>query len=255
MDMWALTRLRCVLSGGTGGRGLVEAVDGDWLVYDEEPADHVPFAGPEQSYTVQDKQHNMRRQQCPLWGTHQLVLHITCPVQVKAARLRFIQIVFCKESAMSWSHNGRVLPSCLDQRVNKWMKHEYQRVAASLGSGIWWTVNLRKQKFQWNKQNSLLCISVNEGVVGEHEASMGTEQQSVAHIRHWRGFSGSPTKHRSTQVGGWFYWQSYSTSLETVQFGNQTVKLNTNSRLLLMTLDIYAKLSPTLLWQWQQTVI
>lgn len=60
--LWALTRLSCVLSGGTGGRGLFEAVDGDWLVDDEEPADHLPFAGPEQSYTVQDKQHEMRPQ-------------------------------------------------------------------------------------------------------------------------------------------------------------------------------------------------
>lgn len=48
--------------------------------------------------------------------------------------------------------------------------------------------------FILNTQNSLLCISVDQGVVGEHEASMWTEQQSIAHIWHWRRFSGPPGK-------------------------------------------------------------
>lgn len=46
-----------------------------------------------------------------------------------------------------------------------------------------------------NKQNSLLCVSVDQGVVGEHEPSVRAEQQSVAHIRHWRGFCRPPGKH------------------------------------------------------------
>lgn len=58
-----LTRLSCVLSGGATGRVVLEAVDGDGLVYDEESADYLPFVRPEQSYTVQDKQHNMRPEQ------------------------------------------------------------------------------------------------------------------------------------------------------------------------------------------------
>lgn len=55
-----LTGLSGVLRGGVTQWGLSEAVDGDRLVHDEEPADHFPFAGPQQSYTVQDKQHNVR---------------------------------------------------------------------------------------------------------------------------------------------------------------------------------------------------
>lgn len=68
---------------------------------------------------------------------------------------------------------------------------------------VLWIVLWRKATIgQLNKQNSLLCISVDQGLVGEHEASVGTEQQSVANIRNWRGFSGPPIKctHRSTII-------------------------------------------------------
>jgi len=49
--------------------------------------------------------------------------------------------------------------------------------------------------------NSLLCLSIYQGLIGEHEAPMWTEQQSVAYIRHWRGFCGSPEQH-TKGVGG-----------------------------------------------------
>ena len=51
------TRLGGVLHSGASGRGLAEAADGDWLVYQEESADHLPLAGPEKSYTVQREPH------------------------------------------------------------------------------------------------------------------------------------------------------------------------------------------------------
>lgn len=57
------------------------------------------------------------------------------------------------------------------------------------------------------KQHSLLCISADQGVVGEHEASMGTEKQAVAHIRHWRRFSGPPTKSTHTNKRKMTIWR------------------------------------------------
>lgn len=38
-------------------------MDGYGLINDEQFADDLPLAGPEQSYTVPDRQHNMRGQQ------------------------------------------------------------------------------------------------------------------------------------------------------------------------------------------------
>lgn len=43
------------MSAGATGGALFKAADGDGLVYNEKPADHVPLTGPQQSYTVQDK--------------------------------------------------------------------------------------------------------------------------------------------------------------------------------------------------------
>lgn len=44
------------------------------------------------------------------------------------------------------------------------------------------------------KANSLLRVSVDQGVVGEHEAPMWTQQQSVAHIRNGGRFSRPPAQ-------------------------------------------------------------
>jgi len=72
-------------------------------------------------------------------------------------------------------------------------------------------------------QNSLLSISVDERVVGEHEPSVGTQQQCIAHIRHWRGFSGPPLK--STQMreklafGSSTYRKSIFVTLNSLNLG------------------------------------
>lgn len=58
----AVTGLGGVLGGGALC-ALSEAVDGYGLIHDEESADDFPLAGPEQSYTVPDRQRNMRAQQ------------------------------------------------------------------------------------------------------------------------------------------------------------------------------------------------
>lgn len=59
--MAELTGLGGVLRGGSVGSGPAQAVDGDLLVHDEEPADDFPLAGPEQSYTEQDKRFRVRQ--------------------------------------------------------------------------------------------------------------------------------------------------------------------------------------------------
>lgn len=56
-----LTGLGGVLSGGSVGSAPCQTVDGDLLVHDEEPADDFPLAGPEQSYTEQDKPVRVRQ--------------------------------------------------------------------------------------------------------------------------------------------------------------------------------------------------
>lgn len=56
-----LTGLGGVLSGGSVGSGPCQTVDGDLLVHNEEPADDFPLAGPEQSYTEQDKPVRVRQ--------------------------------------------------------------------------------------------------------------------------------------------------------------------------------------------------
>lgn len=40
-----------------------------------------------------------------------------------------------------------------------------------------------KKSDSLNEVNSLLCITIDQGVVGEHEASVGTQQEGVPHIR------------------------------------------------------------------------
>lgn len=52
-----LTRLGGVLHTGAVGRGLADPADGDWLINQEVSADHLPFVGPEKSYTVQREHH------------------------------------------------------------------------------------------------------------------------------------------------------------------------------------------------------
>lgn len=62
------TGLGCELrSGAVRHSGTVE---GDWLVHDEQFADHLPFAGPEQSYTVQEEHHHLRPCRCRWSQTH-----------------------------------------------------------------------------------------------------------------------------------------------------------------------------------------
>lgn len=56
-----LTGLGGVLRGGSVRSGPAQTVDGDLLVHDEEPADDFPLAGPEQSYTEQDKPFRVRQ--------------------------------------------------------------------------------------------------------------------------------------------------------------------------------------------------
>lgn len=56
--LWTFTRLSGVLGGGATWCSPFQAVDGDWLVNDEESADHIPFVWPQQSYTVQNNQQN-----------------------------------------------------------------------------------------------------------------------------------------------------------------------------------------------------
>lgn len=160
-----LTRLRCVLSGGTAGRGLFEAVDGDGLVHDEESADHLPLVGPEQGYTVQDKQHNVKPQQLRgMQGAHgqtdghvihQHYRHFNQPLQ-SATPLFVCLFVWAPQQAKT--------------------------------SGLYSSPS--------HEANSLLCISIDQGVVGKHEASVGTEQQRVAHVGHRRRFGGPPAKTR-----------------------------------------------------------
>lgn len=43
-----------------------------------------------------------------------------------------------------------------------------------------------------NDADSLLGISVDQGLVGEHEASVGTQQEGVSHVGHRRRLGGPP---------------------------------------------------------------
>lgn len=86
-----LTGLSGVLSSGTTWCGLFEALDGNCLINNEESADHFPLAGPEQSYTVQHKQQQMR----PITNTSRLLLlqniiiNAACTVIVEATFIFF----------------------------------------------------------------------------------------------------------------------------------------------------------------------
>lgn len=74
-------------------------------------------------------------------------------------------------------------PNC-SSLIIAWTVQEYQRTYTRFCVHLRWA--------QANKLNSLLCVPVDQGFVGEHEASVGTQQQIIADIRHRRGFCGSP---------------------------------------------------------------
>lgn len=48
--------------------------------------------------------------------------------------------------------------------------------------------------------DSLLGISVDQGLVGEHEAPVGAQQEGVAHVGHRGRLGGPPETVKSTEV-------------------------------------------------------
>lgn len=79
-----LTGLGGVLSGGSVGGARCRAMDGDLLVHNEEPADDLPLAGPEQSYTEHHKAVSVRQRKHPT----PVCLDVWSESKLTAARLR-----------------------------------------------------------------------------------------------------------------------------------------------------------------------